>query len=95
MSKQKQKESLSVMIAKTAMAIAAITGIGTIIFGGGVVIMKYYNSEVNNQIIKPVDQKAENYYDDLKKERDAKLLQSAKILEIQYPLDTGSFNLYF
>jgi len=52
MSKQKQKESLSVMIAKTVLAIAVITGLGTIIIGGGVLIMKYYNGEVNNRVVK-------------------------------------------
>jgi len=60
MSKQKQKESLSVIIAKTALVIAIITGLGTIIFGGGVVIMKYYNSEVSNGIVNFVDQEVEN-----------------------------------
>ena len=60
MSKQKQKESLSIMIAKTVLVIAILTGLGTIIFGGGVVIMKYYNGEVNNRIIKPVEQETEN-----------------------------------
>ena len=54
-----KKEPLSIMIAKTALAIAIITGIGTIIFGGGVVIMKYYGNEVNNRTARPVDQETE------------------------------------
>ena len=45
---KKQKEQLPLRIAKTVLVIAIITGLGTIIFGGGVVIMKYYNGEVNN-----------------------------------------------
>ena len=67
MSKQKQKEPLPLMIAKTVLAIAVFTGLGTIIIGGGVVIMKYYNSEVNNRIVEPVNQETENYYDALEK----------------------------
>ena len=63
MKKQKQKEPLSLMIVKIALAIAVFTGLGTIIIGGGVVIMKYYNSEVNNRIMKPINQETENYYD--------------------------------
>ncbi len=41
------------MITKTILAITVITGLGTIIFGGGVVIMKYYktsNDQPNNKI---------------------------------------------
>ncbi len=60
MSKQKQKEPLSLMIAKTILAIAVFTGIGTIIFGGGVVIMKYYGNEANNKIVEPVNQETGN-----------------------------------
>ena len=67
MSKQKQKEPLPLMIAKTVLAISVFTGLGTIIIGGGVVIMKYYNSEVNNRIVEPVNQETENYYDVLEK----------------------------
>jgi len=81
MNKQKQKEPLSLMIAKTVLAIAVFTGLGTIIIGGGVVIMKYYNSEVNNRIIEPVDQE-ENYYDVLEKkcDNDSCCLSSLKII---------------
>jgi len=83
MNKQKQKEPLSIMIAKTALAIAVITGIGTIIFGGGMVIMKYYNSEVNNRVVKTVDRETENYYDVLEKKcaGDSCCLSSLKIMK--------------
>jgi len=55
------------MIAKTVLAIAIFTGLGTIVIGGGVVIMKYYGNEVSDRIVKPVDQETENYYDVLEK----------------------------
>ncbi len=77
MSKQKQKEPLSIMIAKTTLAIAIFTGLGTIIIGGGVVIMKYYNSEVNNRIVETVDQEKENYYDALEKKCNTKCCLSS------------------
>jgi len=83
MSKQKQKEPLPIMIVKTVLAIAVLTGLGTIIFGGGVVIMKYYNSEVNNEMVKPVNQEKENYYDVLEKRcaGDSCCLSSLKIMK--------------
>ena len=83
MSKQKQKEPLSLMIVKTALAIAVFTGLGTIIIGGGVVIMKYYNNEVNNRIAEPVNQETENYYDVLEKKcaGDGCCLDSLRIMK--------------
>jgi len=57
-----KKEPLSIVIVKTLLVVTIFTGIGTIIFGGGVLIMKFHNSEINGRIIKPVDQEIENYY---------------------------------
>ena len=57
-----KKEPLSIIIVKTLLIVAIFTGVGTIIFGGGVLIMKFHNSEMNSRIVKPVDQEIENYY---------------------------------
>jgi len=70
MQNQKQKEQLPLRIAKITLAIIVITGVGTIIFGGGAVIMKYYSGEVNDRITKPVNQETGNYYDLLEKKCD-------------------------
>jgi len=67
MKKRKQKEPLSLRVAKITLAIVITTGLGTIIVGGGVVIMKYYNGKINKRIAKTVDQETENYYDTLGK----------------------------
>ena len=82
MSKQKQKEPLFLMIVKITLAIAVFTGLGTIIIGGGVVIMKYYNSEVNDRTAKPVNQ-SQNYYDVLEKKcnNDSCCLASLKYMK--------------
>ncbi len=48
------------MTVKTLLAILIFTGLGTIIFGGGVVIMKYYNGEINNKIAEPAKNMVEH-----------------------------------
>ena len=55
MNKQKQKEQLPLRIAKITLAIAVITGIGTIIFGGGYIIWKYNKKETSSDVSKVYD----------------------------------------
>ncbi len=51
-----KKESLSVIIIKTLLAVVIFTGIGTIIIGGGYLIGDYYKykNAINDKMIKPV-----------------------------------------
>ena len=69
MSKQK-KEPLSFMTIKTLLGILLFTGMGTIIIGGVYIIGEHYKNKASNQIMKPVDQETENYYDLLEKKCD-------------------------
>jgi len=96
MQKLKQKEPVSLRIAKITLVIAVITGLGTIIFGGGAMIMKYYNGEVNNETVKPVSQ--ETYYQKLTKDCE-KFKKSKSITDYDCCLQTveimekGNFKL--
>ena len=62
-----KKESLSTIFVKTLLAVLLFAGIGVIIFGGGCIIWEYSKNKIGNEIVKPVDQEAENYYDVLEK----------------------------
>ncbi len=62
-----KKEHFLFMTLKTHVIVLIFTVFIAIIIGGGVLIMKHYNSEANNRIVKPVNQTTENYYDVLEK----------------------------
>ena len=42
-----EKESMSIIITKTLLAILLFTGMGTIIIGGGYIISGHYNSKTS------------------------------------------------
>ena len=65
-----KKESLSVIVIKTLLAVLLFAGIGTIIIGGGYIIGEYSKNKAGNEITKPVDQETKNYYDVLEKKCD-------------------------
>ena len=65
-----KKESLSVMTVKTLLAVLLFAGIGTIIIGGGYIVWEYSKNIENSQIMKPVNQETENYYNALEKKCD-------------------------
>jgi len=77
-----KKETLSVMTAKTLLAVLLFAGIGTIIFGGGYIIGEYSKNKVSDQIVRPANQEAEDYYDVLKKKCDGDncCLQSVEMM---------------
>ena len=60
-----KKESLSTMTVKIFLAVIIFAGMGTIIVGGGYIIGEYSKNKTDNEITKPVNQEAENYYDAL------------------------------
>ena len=62
-----KKESLQTTTVKTLLAVLLFVGIGTIIIGWGYIIGEYSKNKTNNQIVKPVNQEIENYYDVLEK----------------------------
>jgi len=43
------------MTIKTLLVVLIFTALGMIIIGGGVIIMKYHNSAVNNKTVKPAN----------------------------------------
>ena len=57
-----KKDPLSIIIVKTLLAVAIFTGVGTIVVGGGVLIVKFYSGGINDKKVKPINQKTENYY---------------------------------
>jgi len=62
-----EKEPLSIMTVKILLAVIIFTGMGTIIVGGGYIIGEYSKNKASNQIVKPVNQETENYYNLLEK----------------------------
>ncbi|MEA1937104.1 MAG: hypothetical protein U9N04_03260 [Patescibacteria group bacterium] len=62
-----KKESLQNTTVKTFLAVLLFAGMGTIIIGGGYIIGEYSKNVTSDQIIKPINQETENYYDLLKK----------------------------
>ena len=61
-----KKELFSLTTVKALLVVLIVVALGTIIIGGGVIIMKYCNSEINNKITEQVNQE-KNYYDFLEK----------------------------
>ena len=78
-----KKESLSIIFVKTLLAVLLFAGVGTIIVGGGYIIGEYSKNKVSNEILKPANQEAENYYDVLEKKCDGNTccLSSLKIMK--------------
>ena len=77
-----KKESLSIIIVKTLLAVIILVGMGTIIIGGVYIIGEYSKYGENNEIVKSVNQETENYYNVLgKKCKTDCCLTSLKIME--------------
>ena len=55
-----KKESLSIMIVKTLLAVVIFTGMGTIIVGGGYIIWEHGKNGENSKITKPINQGTKN-----------------------------------